>query len=51
MLNIAIPKNYFKNDDANETPQYIWRGPASIVFGNWLNYCVYQNTPYDLNTL
>ena len=49
--NIEIPKNYFKNDDANETPQYTWRGPASIVFGNWLNYCVYQNTPYDLNTL
>ena len=49
--NIEIPKNYFKNDDANETPQYTWRGPASIVFGNWLNYCVSQHTPYDLNTL
>lgn len=48
---ITIPKNYFKNDDVNERPQYIWRGPASIVFGNWLNYCVYQNTPYDLNEL
>lgn len=49
--NIAIPKNYFKNDDVNERPQYIWRGPASIVFGNWLNYCVYQNTPFDLSKL
>jgi homoserine O-succinyltransferase len=48
---IALPKNYFKNDDVNERPQYIWRGPASIVFGNWLNYCVYQNTPFDLNEL
>jgi len=48
---IALPKNYFKNDNVNEKPQYIWRGSASIVFGNWLNYCVYQNTPYDLHTL
>jgi homoserine O-succinyltransferase len=48
---IALPKNYFKNDDVKETPQYTWRGTASIVFGNWLNYCVYQNTPFDINTL
>jgi homoserine O-succinyltransferase len=48
---IEIPKNYFKNDDANQTPQYIWRATASLVFGNWLNYCVYQNTPFDLNKL
>ncbi|ETI88665.1 MAG: Homoserine O-succinyltransferase [Clostridium butyricum DORA_1] len=49
--NIAMPKNYFKNDDPNEKPSQTWRGSANIVFGNWLNYCVYQNTPYDLNTL
>lgn len=49
--NVAIPKNYFKNDDVNETPKYIWRATASLVFGNWLNYCVYQNTPFDLNKL
>jgi homoserine O-succinyltransferase len=48
---IAIPKNYFKNDDPSQTPWQMWRGSANIVFGNWLNYCVYQNTPYDLNTL
>ena len=48
---IAIPKNYFKNDDPNQTPWQMWRGSANIVFGNWLNYCVYQNTPYDLSTL
>lgn len=48
---IAIPKNYFKNDDPTQTPWQMWRGSANIVFGNWLNYCVYQNTPYDLNTL
>jgi homoserine O-succinyltransferase len=48
---IAIPKNYFKNDDPTQTPWQMWRGSANIVFGNWLNYCVYQNTPYDLNNL
>lgn len=48
---IAIPKNYFKNDDVNEIPNYTWRGTANIVFGNWLNYCVYQNTPYDLEKM
>ncbi|MBE6063042.1 MAG: homoserine O-succinyltransferase [Clostridium butyricum] len=48
---IAIPKNYFKNDNLDERPVQSWRGSANIVFGNWLNYCVYQNTPYDLNEL
>ena len=48
---IAIPKNYFKNDDPTQTPWQMWRGSANIVFGNWLNYCVYQNTPYDLSKL
>lgn len=50
-VEVPLPKNYFKNDDINETPSYTWRGSANIVFGNWLNYCVYQNTPYDLNEM
>ncbi|OOM82510.1 homoserine O-succinyltransferase [Clostridium puniceum] len=48
---VNLPKNYFKNNDSNQIPSQTWRGSANIVFGNWLNYCVYQNTPYDLNTL
>jgi len=48
---IAIPKNYFKNNDPNEIFIHSWRGSANIVFSNWLNYCVYQNTPYDIETL
>ncbi|OPJ61571.1 homoserine O-acetyltransferase MetA [Clostridium chromiireducens] len=48
---IDIPKNYFKNNDPNEIPIHSWRGSANIVFSNWLNYCVYQNTPYDIETL
>ena len=48
---IAMPKNYFKNDNPDERPVQSWRGSANIVFGNWLNYCVYQNTPFNLDDL
>ena len=50
-LDIEIPRNYFPNDDTSLTPMVTWRGRANIVFSNWLNYCVYQNTPYDLEKL
>lgn len=50
-LPIEIPKYYFENDDYNNTPQVTWRESANIVFGNWLNYCVYQNTPYNIDEI
>ena len=50
-LDIEIPRNYFPNDNTSLTPMVTWRGSANIVFSNWLNYCVYQNTPYDLEKL
>ena len=50
-LDIDIPYNYFPNDDINATPQMEWKSTANILFNNWLNYFVYQKTPYDLNTL
>jgi homoserine O-succinyltransferase len=50
-LDIEVPKNYFPNDDITKTPLMRWRGSAHIVFANWLNYCVYQNTPFDINLL
>lgn len=50
-LDIEIPKNYFPNDNPNLQPMVTWRGSANLVFSNWLNYCVYQNTPYDLDKL
>lgn len=50
-LDIDVPYNYFPNDDVNATPQMEWKGTANILFNNWLNYFVYQKTPYDLNTL
>ena len=50
-LDIKIPKNYFPNNDPTKLPLMRWRGSAHIVFANWLNYCVYQNTPFDINSL
>ncbi|MBE6540927.1 MAG: homoserine O-succinyltransferase [Ruminococcaceae bacterium] len=45
---IEIPKHYFTNDDSALPPKNVWRGHAHLLFSNWLNYFVYQNTPYDL---
>ena len=50
-LDIEIPRNYFPDDNPNLEPIVTWRGSANVVFSNWLNYCVYQNTPYDLDNL
>ena len=50
-LNIEVPKNYFPSDNPSLQPMVTWRGSANVVFSNWLNYCVYQNTPYDLGQL
>lgn len=50
-LSIDVPKNYFPNDDPTKRPRNLWRGHANLLFSNWLNYFVYQNTPYDLSKL
>jgi homoserine O-succinyltransferase len=47
-LDISIPRNYFRNDDPAQKPMVKWRSHASLLFSNWLNYCVYQVTPYIL---
>lgn len=47
-LDIRIPSNYFRNDDPEQMPMVKWRSHASLLFSNWLNYCVYQITPYVL---
>jgi homoserine O-succinyltransferase len=46
-LDIAIPKNYFPGDDPNLAPLVTWRSHANLLFSNWLNYYVYQVTPYN----
>ncbi len=50
-LPINIPRNYFPNDDPSKPPQVRWRGHASLLYANWLNYYVYQGTPFDLEDL
>ena len=50
-LPIALPRNYFPEDDPARPPLVRWRGHASLLFSNWLNYYVYQQTPYDLTRL
>jgi len=50
-LNIRVPKNYFPDDDPKKTPLVSWRSHANLLFSNWLNYHVYQETPYNLDEL
>ena len=50
-LPIALPKHYYPGDDPSKEPVYRWRAHAFLLYTNWLNYYVYQNTPYDLGEL
>lgn len=50
-LDIEIPKNYFPNDDESLEPLVTWRSAANLLYYNWLNYFVYQTTPYDINEI
>lgn len=50
-LQIAIPENYYPNNDTSKMPLTKWRGHANLLFSNWLNYHVYQETPYDLEQI
>ncbi|MCL2826800.1 MAG: homoserine O-succinyltransferase [Eggerthellaceae bacterium] len=48
---IAVPRNYYPNDDPTRSPVISWRAHAQLLYTNWLNYYVYQSTPYDLAAL
>jgi homoserine O-succinyltransferase len=50
-LAISLPVNYFPDDDPQRPPVVKWRSSAYLLFANWLNYYVYQETPYDLSAL
>lgn len=50
-LPISIPKNYYPNDDPGDTPLVRWRSHANLLYSNWLNYSVYQTTPYDIGKI
>lgn len=45
---IRVPENYFPNDNPEHPPLVLWRAHANLIYSNWLNYFVYQTTPYDL---
>ena len=50
-LDIKVPKNYFPDDDDTKDPIVRWRSSANLLFSNWLNYFVYQTTPYDIMSI
>jgi homoserine O-succinyltransferase/O-acetyltransferase len=50
-LPIAIPRNYYPQDDPTREPVVRWRGHANLLYTNWLNYYVYQQTPFDLKQI
>ena len=50
-LDIKVPKNYFPDDDDTKEPVVTWRSHANLIYQNWLNYIVYQSTPYVINSI
>ena len=50
-MDMHIPINYYPDDDPTKEPIVRWRSVANLLFNNWLNYYVYQETPYDIDTL
>ena len=47
-IEIALPEHYFPNNDPSQTPLNVWKSHGNLLFSNWLNYYVYQETPYQL---
>ncbi|BEG99583.1 homoserine O-acetyltransferase MetA [Bacteroides sedimenti] len=50
-LDIEMPCNYYRDDNPKNTPLVRWRGHANLLFSNWLNYFVYQETPYNIDDI
>ena len=50
-LDIAVPAHYFPQDDPSQAPIVNWRSAGQLLYTNWLNYYVYQTTPYDLREI
>ncbi|MBQ7423359.1 MAG: homoserine O-succinyltransferase [Prevotella sp.] len=48
---VELPRNYYRNDDPSQGPLVTWRAHANLLFSNWINYYVYQETPYDINEI
>jgi homoserine O-succinyltransferase len=50
-MHVKLPVGYFPDNDPSQIPKVSWRAHANLLFSNWLDYCVYQETPYDLSSL
>ncbi len=50
-MDVTIPKNYYPDNDSSMAPVVLWRGHSNLLFSNWLNYYVYQETPYNLENI
>ena len=50
-LPIELPQNYYRDNDPTKEPLVRWRGHANLLFSNWLNYFVYQETPYNIEDI
>jgi homoserine O-succinyltransferase len=50
-VDISLPQHYFPQDDPAQEPLVRWRSCAHLLYGNWLNYCVYQTTPYNIHSI
>ena len=50
-IDIKVPKNYFPDDDPTKAPVVTWKAHANLLYSNWLNYFVYQTTPYDVDEI
>ena len=51
LTDVGLPYGYFPDDDPEKIPPYVWRTSASLMYSNWLNFCVYQETPFDLTKM
>ena len=50
-MDAQVPKNYFPDDDPTKDPIVNWRSTGQLLYSNWLNFYVYQSTPYDIRTI
>lgn len=51
LTTVDLPVNYFPDDDPSKEPRVTWRSTGQLLYSNWLNYYVYQSTPYDIDTI
>ncbi|MDE5572044.1 MAG: homoserine O-succinyltransferase [Prevotella sp.] len=48
---VELPRHYYRSDDPDQQPLVTWRAHANLLYSNWINYYVYQETPYDINKI